>query len=132
LISFVATCAYGIQDVFGMEGVPHTISYAMWYTWYGNGYAWQYFVVPIATSLGAVIFCIAIGYVLTEVLHFAKPIVGPTEILKRILAKLGIEDQEPKDKEELASEPDKSSDQQELMQPAAADSVIIEEVPAEN
>jgi hypothetical protein len=51
---------------------------------------------------------------------------------RRILAKLGIEIQEPKDKEELASEADKSGDQQELMQPAAADSVIIEEIPAEN
>jgi hypothetical protein len=47
----------------------------MTYTWYRNGYRWQYFAVASGTSIGAALLCIAFNYVVYEVLKVGRPAV---------------------------------------------------------
>jgi len=91
-ISFFLTSVFGVNECWGDDlifdadyfvwqcvpsGASGTSSFSagMTYTWYRNGYRWQYFAVASGTSIGAALLCIAFNYVVYEVLKVGRPAV---------------------------------------------------------
>ena len=53
----------GYEDVYSNK-IYHAGNFndAMFYTWIGNGYAWQFFLVPLGVSLGSILMCCGGNY----------------------------------------------------------------------
>lgn len=49
-------------DFTGKEYRAGNFDDAMFYTWIGNGYAWQFFLVPLGVSLGSILLCIGLNF----------------------------------------------------------------------
>jgi Na+/proline symporter len=49
-------------DYTGKEYKAGNFNDAMFYTWIGNGYAWQFFLVPLGVSLGSILLCIGLNF----------------------------------------------------------------------
>jgi len=61
----------GFTDPYNPDRVYKAGSFnsAMFYTWIGNGYAWQFFLIPICVSIGAMLLCGCVNWL---VKRFAK------------------------------------------------------------
>jgi len=49
-------------DYTGKEYTAGDFNDAMFYTWIGNGYAWQFFLVPLGVNLGSILLCIGLNF----------------------------------------------------------------------
>lgn len=68
---------YIVQDYNGHTYNGASLSDALFYTWIGNNYGWQFFLVPMGVSLGSILLCVGINAVLMHVFKFhAKPLPG--------------------------------------------------------
>ena len=84
LFSIFCLCVYGVNffydtyseakypegsyvDFYGHNYTVGSFSSAMYYTWIGNDYKWQFFLVPLGVSAGSMLLCFAIFFVLKEV-----------------------------------------------------------------
>ena len=84
LFSIFCLCVYGVNffydtyseakypkgfyvDFYGHNYTVGSFSSAMYYTWIGNDYKWQFFLLPLGVSTGSMLLCCTIFYVLKEV-----------------------------------------------------------------
>ncbi len=49
-------------DYAGKEYTAGNFNDAMFYTWIGNGYAWQFFLVPLGVALGSILLCMGLNF----------------------------------------------------------------------
>lgn len=61
---------YIVQDYNGHTYNGNSLSDALFYTWIGNNYGWQFFLVPMGVSLGSILLCVGINAVWKHVLKF--------------------------------------------------------------
>ena len=47
----------------------------MFFTWIGNNYSWQFFLLPICVSLGCILLSVAVNAVMKHVLEMVLPTV---------------------------------------------------------
>jgi solute:Na+ symporter, SSS family len=53
----------GFDDIYtGKVYRAQNFNDGMFYTWIGNGYAWQFFLVPLCVSLGSILLCIGVNF----------------------------------------------------------------------
>lgn len=84
LFSIFCLCAFGVSyfnsnftmekypdgyfiDFYGHNYTIGSFGAAMYYTWIGNDYKWQFFLVPLGVSLGSMLLCIALVVMMKEV-----------------------------------------------------------------
>lgn len=76
-LSFAMVSIYGVSDQWNDAlSSSQNISQGMNYTWLGNFYSWQYFLIPVCVSIGSVMLTSALNYLW---IHYAakKPIALP-------------------------------------------------------
>jgi Na+/proline symporter len=75
--AFACTCIYGTQyffnkykedfyDFYGHAYTAGDVGSAFFFTWIGNGYAWDFFLIPFCVSIGTILLTSAITFVYTK------------------------------------------------------------------
>jgi len=88
LFSIFCTCVFGVNYYFtnfpdgfedpyiaGRVYIGGSFNSAMFYTWIGNGYAWQFFLVPFGVSIGCLLLSVAFFFLMNKVKRYRKPAV---------------------------------------------------------
>jgi Na+/proline symporter len=70
VFAFLFTSGYGIGSNWDPNNISESFSYGFWFTWYGNGYLWDYFAIALGSSVLGVIIGLGVRFVILELLDW--------------------------------------------------------------